>query len=134
MVIHSTLIHHAQNIIHVERHTLFSNNVIINCFITSLAAPVGKIKRILCSDWLPEPSCLFDPAQEKEVRSVDQKSSLFLDNVGDKVEKKNSRGQSQKENIKCYRWFVVLQTRLAVFPGSLSRSQYIFGQGLMEIQ
>ena len=110
MVIHSTLIHHAQNIIHVERHTLFSNNVIINCFITPLAA------------------------QEKEVRSVDQKSSLFLDNVGDKVEKKYNRGQSQKENIKCYRWFVVLQTHLAVFPGSLSRSQYIFGKGLLEIQ
>ena len=107
--------------------------MIINCFITSLAAPVGKIKRILCSDWLSH-LALFDPAQEKEVRSVDLKSSLFLDNVGDKVEKKNSRGQSKKENIKCYRWFVVLQTRLAVFPGSLSRSQYIFGQGLMEIQ
>ena len=111
--------------------------MIINCFITSLAAPVGKIKRILCSDWLPEPSyplALFDPAQEKEVRSVDLKSSLFLDNVGDKVEKKNSRGQSQKENIKCYRWFVVLQTHLAVFPGSLSRSQNIFGKGILEIQ
>ena len=100
MVIHSTLIHHAQNIIHVERHTLFSNNVIINCFITSLAAPVGKIKRILCSDWLPEPSyplALFDPAQEKEVRSVDLKSSLFLDNVGDKVEKKTVEDSHKKK-------------------------------------
>ena len=97
MVIHSTLIHHAQNIIHVERHALFSNNVIINCFITSLAAPVGKIKRILCSDWLSH-LALFDPAQEKEVRSVDLKSSLFLDNVGDKVEKKTVE-DSQKKKI-----------------------------------
>ena len=42
----------------------------VHLFITSLAVPTGNMKRILCSDWLREPTrwahlARFDPAQEK---------------------------------------------------------------------
>ena len=50
-----------------------------------LAAPVGTMKQILCSDWLPGqarwgPTCLleisrYDPVQGYKFRGVDFKSS-----------------------------------------------------------
>ena len=61
-----TVIHHAQNFIRLERHTLLIKTCLSH-LIVSLAAPVGNMKRILCFERLP-----FDPAQEK--RSVVMKS------------------------------------------------------------
>ena len=66
-----------------------------------LAAPVGTMKRILCSDWLPGqarwgPTCplgisRYDPVQGYKFRGVDFKSSHFFGTVGDGVAKSGRR-------------------------------------------
>ena len=61
---------------------------IIITFFIAPAAPISNIKRVLCSDWLPNPLgiVVLDPAQRKKYME-----RLFLDNVGDEVAKSGRR-------------------------------------------
>lgn len=80
---------------------------------------LGSMKRLLCSDWLPEemgPSrplgiARFDPPQEKKPIQQTYKVRNFLDNVGKGVKKKKKKAEDSQgnEDINDCPWFTVLK-------------------------
>ena len=86
---------------------------IIITFFIAPAAPISNIKRVLCSDWLPNPLgiVVLDPAQREEVHGA-----VIFGQC-----RRWSRKKRQKRVIKNPRGFIVLQTQMAFSLGSGNR-------------
>ena len=75
------------------------NNSVLMKFILWLAALVGKMRRILCSDWLPKPIRIvsFDPLASKKSHGATYKVRNFL-TMSSMESPKTTKDIQNKEN------------------------------------